>query len=91
MFGDKANLSFSSLANKSMDGESFLNKSGSTLNAFDFLPKTAPFLGTATNQDDTAPEDFKPDDAQFKRPEIQLSEPVKVKTGEENEVSYTIS
>lgn len=36
--------------------------------------------------DDVAPEEFTPDDAQFKRPDIVLPDLVDVKTGEENEV-----
>lgn len=91
MFGEKAKNSFSSLADNST--ESFLNKSGQNSSAFDFLPKSTSFLSAATNQsvtndqDEAVPEEFKPDDSQFKRPEIALSEPVELKTGEENEVS----
>ena len=95
--------SFSSLANNPSGGTGFLNSSGTNASLFSADPKKFSFLSGGANKaaaskpaneeegggenDETAPEEFAPDDSQFKRPDIALPDLINVRTGEEEEVS----
>ncbi|KAI6183422.1 hypothetical protein M3Y97_00487700 [Aphelenchoides bicaudatus] len=99
--GGSSGASFATLAGNNTSGNSsFLNKSGSNAGTFNADPKQFQLFGggkpTASKKqdgeddgdaaaDETAPEEFAPDDTQFKRPDIALPDLVEVKTGEENE------
>jgi hypothetical protein len=98
LFGGGANSSFSSLAGNTSG--SFLNKTGSNAATFNVDPKQFALFGGKSTQaqpsaqkqdgddEETEPEEFVPDETQFKRPDIALPDLVEVRTGEEEEASF---
>ncbi|KAI6214119.1 RAN binding protein 2 [Aphelenchoides besseyi] len=98
LFGNQSSgATFGSVANQSPN-VSWLNKNDSNADKFKADPKTfapqsspqrASQLKAADeedgDQDNTAPEDFVPDDTQFIRPNVELPNLVEQNTGEENE------
>lgn len=102
--GNQSAASFASLANNTSGGSGFLNQTSSNAGIFSTNNKQS-FLSNAATKvsakkptnadgeedaDETAPEEFAPDDSQFKRPDIVLPDLVEVKTGEENEVCLSL-
>ncbi|KAI6187185.1 RanBD1 domain-containing protein [Aphelenchoides besseyi] len=90
---------FGSVANQSPNA-SWLNKNDSNADKFKANPKEFGLFSQKTlqqpskpkaaddedgDQDNTAPEDFVPDDTQFIRPNVELPSLVEQRTGEENE------
>uniref|UniRef100_A0A1I7SX64 RanBP2-type domain-containing protein n=1 Tax=Bursaphelenchus xylophilus TaxID=6326 RepID=A0A1I7SX64_BURXY len=87
--GNTSSVSFGSLSQNSQS--SFLSGKDNA-STFKVDPKKFAVFGQKKDEEkkaeegeDEEPEAFKPDDTQFKRPDISLPDLVQVKTGEENE------
>jgi hypothetical protein len=99
LFGGGGSNSFASFATDHSGSSSFLNKSENNAGTFNVDPKKFHMLTGAkiaiksskmddeeAAGDNVSSEEFVPNDALFKRPDIAVSDLVEVKTGEENEV-----